>query len=38
VLDPLFIERASMKHGNIHATSINFTVVGVKNTEMEAIR
>jgi len=38
VLDPLFIERASVTHAGIEVTSTNFTIVGVKDAELEAIR
>jgi hypothetical protein len=38
VLDPLFIERASMTHAGIQLTSINFTIVGAKDAELEDIR
>jgi hypothetical protein len=38
VLDPLFVERTSMTHAGIQATSINFTIVGVKDAELEAFR
>jgi hypothetical protein len=38
VLDPLFVERASMTHAGIQATSINFTIVGLKDAELEAFR
>ena len=38
VLDPLFVERASMTHAGIQATSINFTIVGMKDAELQAVR
>ena len=38
VLDPLFVEKVSMTHSGIQATSINFTIVGMKDAELEAVR
>jgi hypothetical protein len=38
VLDPLFVERASITHAGIQLTAINVTLVGVKDVELEAFR
>jgi hypothetical protein len=38
VLDPLLVDKLSMTHGGIHATSKNFTIVGVKDAVLEYFR
>jgi hypothetical protein len=38
LLDPLFVEKLSMTHAGMQATSINFTIVGMKDAELEAFR
>jgi len=38
VLDPLFVERVSLTHSGLQATSINFTITGMKDADLEAVR
>ncbi|GFG36384.1 hypothetical protein Cfor_06103 [Coptotermes formosanus] len=35
VLDPLFVEKVSMTHSGLHATSKNFTITGMKDAVLE---
>jgi hypothetical protein len=37
VLDPLFVERVSLTHSGLQATSINFTITGMKDADLEAV-
>jgi hypothetical protein len=38
ILDPLFVEKTSITHAGIQAATINFTIVGVKDADLEAFR
>jgi hypothetical protein len=38
VLDPLFVEKVSMTHSGLHATSKNFTITGMKDAVLEDFR